>query len=183
MNTEDLINYFNNHPKLTPFVKGTDVGSGTVISLKDGRAYIGYCKKINSTLNNIEGKINKKLLAWYSNEDMVKELHTSIPKDKIKLHSRSITLLKEGQFIQILHKSGHYYLICTTEDIKKQQVRNKILASRSKTICAKLNIDKISIDDVIFEKVGIYKSNDERIRRKPLIIKMLGDLNCLNTHR
>ena len=127
--------------------------------------------------------VREKLVAWYSNEDLVKELHNFLLREKIKSSSRLTANLKEGQFIQILHKSGYYYLICTSEDIKKQQVRNKILACRSKTICAKLNIDEISIDDVVFEKVGIYKSNEERIRRKPLIIKMLGELNCLNTHR
>lgn len=54
MKTEDLINYLNNHPKLTSFVGGVHVGSGTLVSLKDGIVYISYCKNINSALRTFE---------------------------------------------------------------------------------------------------------------------------------
>lgn len=173
----NLEEFLDNHPKLKRFDGGLYAEKGTLVRVTNGIASITYTMDIGRATYKYRG-----CPMWFTSEDLVKEIRSTIPNKYIRRSNSSTDFYsKEGQFIQALHRSGYYYLLCTSENIKTDAIKQKLINIRTNSkIKTVFGENKLNYKDFVFEKVGVYKNNEERVRRKALIIKMLGESNCLN---
>ncbi len=177
MSEFNLEEFLNNHPKLKRFEGGLYAKKGTLVRVTNGKASITYTMDIGRATYKYRG-----CPMWFTSEDLVKEIRSTIPNKYIRRSNSGTDFYsKEGQFIQALHRSGYYYLLCTSENIKTDAIKQKLINIRTNSkIKTVFGENKLNYKDFVFEKVGVYKNNEERVRRKALIIKMLGESNCLN---
>lgn len=177
MSEFNLEEFLNNHPKLKRFEGGLYTEKGTVIRVTNGKASITYTTDIRCATYKYSGcKI------WFSLEDIAKEIRSEIPSKYVRRsNSTNGFYAKQGEFIQALHKSGYYYLISTSISIKTEAIKHMVISGLSNNKIKKIfGENKLDYRDFVFEKVGVYKNNEERVKRKALVIKMLGESNCLN---
>lgn len=179
MKTNELIELIDGIDYVKRYVGHLFDKAGAVVTLRNGKVSIGYVKSIGDSISVLKSRHPENLVFWFSCNDCIKPLLNDIPKNKIRTTRRLTELTKEGKFIQVLHKSGYYYLAATSLDYLNVYEKQSILASIKSRMGAKLGYPVLD-KDIILEHVGVYKSIEERNRRKKTLISLLGKLNCLN---
>lgn len=180
MKTNELIKFIDDLDYINRYTGGVFDKAGTIITLRNGKVSIGYVKSIGHSVGVQKSKYKDNSEFWFSYDDCAKKLLNDIPKNKIRITRRLTDLTKEGKFIQILHKSGYYYLTATSLNHLKREEMLCMLSVIKPRMEAKLGCPVLD-KDIILEHVGIYKNIEERNRRKKTLINLLGELNCLNT--
>ncbi len=178
MSEFNLEEFLDNHPKLKVYAGEKCTKKYTIVVLDNyNKVTLSYLTQVKHAYRRNPGR-----KFYYCEGDIVTELKNEIPADFIRIKGNLSRMLTGGIFLQVLHKSGYYYLATTKEKSWTNKAVRQVIVARLKNKKVLETIGDVSknYDDFVFEKVGVYKNNEERVKRKVLIIKMLGESNCLN---
>ena len=182
MSDFNLEKYLENHHQLRKWDGGFSKVPGTVVAYKKNKIQAYYTKDINRSAHK---RKNKNYTVYVCLNDIVKDIISDVPKKYMELGGNLTFNSSNGNFIQALHRSGKYLLITTTMSVDDTNlwslISNRFNYNKTEKIKKYIGDRPVYKHEFICHKVGVYQNNEERVRRKELVIKMLGSEDCLNS--